>query len=373
MTPLTEPTQKTRLEVMDSLLAPCRQQAGPLVDLHRQMLDKDPVFYGRLAVWNHTRGEARSESFVATLLTSPSTEHREAGFVLLQDLAPTQVSRIVKIMKRHVGRTPRSARAAVITYLRSLEADPVRFDRAVASARRSLKHLYAALHVRPSERADRVLFKGEAISLSEIDLQYGGAPEKAQPEPEHGHAVRRPTALLIDKSADMEPALEVGKRLAFLLSQHMEAELHVYTFDLVPYLVETEGTDHVAWEKAFRHVQAAGSMSVGNALEAIRRKRQAVEQLIIVTGTDENAGPRFVEAYKDYVAHVRAHPQVFVVQLGTGSEPLVDRLEAAGIATQAVEVETDTLYDLLPRLSRPSRNDLLAEILAVPLPTRRAA
>ncbi len=380
MTPKRETSQQTiaRLEVMDKLLSPFHLQTGPLVELHRQMMAKDPTFYGRLAVWNHTRGEARSEAFVATLLTSPSTEHRNAGFVLFQDFSPAQASRTVKILKRHLGKTPRSARAAVISFLRSLEQDVSKFDRAAHENRRSLKYLYAGLHVRPSERADRILFKGDPlpeISLAAVDT---GDHATAGPEARGGFepsepTIRRPTALLVDKSAGMERCLELGKQLASLISDHAEADLHVYAFDLLPYLILPQGNDADAWDRAFRHIQAAGAMSAGNVLEAMRRKRQQVEQIVLVTGKDESSKPRFEEVFADYAAQVHTRPEVVVVQVGAGSEPFIDRLAGAGIPVQAVEVEPDTLLDLLPRLSRPSRRELLDQILAVPLPTRQAA
>ncbi len=385
MTPLAETPQHTtaRLEVMDKLLSPSHLQTGTLVELHQRMMAKDPAFYGQLAVWNHTRGDVRSETFVATLLTSPSTEHRNAGFVLFQDFSPIQASRVVKILKRHLGRTPRSARAAVINFLRTLEQDASSFDRAVRENRRSLKYLYAGLHIRPGERADRILFKGDPLPANPTDptglgptdsldrgvSRHASVASRAYVEP----AIRRATALLVDKSAGMESCLELGKQLASLMSDHAEANFHVYAFDLLPYLIVPDGDDIGAWNQAFRHIQAAGSMSAGSVLEAMRRKRQHVEQIVLVTGKDENARPRFDEVYGDYAAHLNTRPQVFVVQVGVGSEPFVGRLETAGIAVQAVEVETDTLIDLLPRLSRPARNDLLNEILAVPLPTRRAA
>ena len=377
MTPTRETPQQTiaRLEVMDKLLSPFHLQTGPLVELHQRMMAKDPAFYGRLAVWNHTRGEARSEAFVATLLTSPSTEHRNAGFVLFQDFSPLQASRVVKILKRHLGKTPRSARAAVTSFLRSLEQDAPKFDQAVRENRRSLKYLYAGLHIRPSERADRILFKGEPLpegSLVAVGTDDGAGVIRRDlnlSEP----TIRRPTALLVDKSAGMEKCLELGKQLASLISDHAEADLHVYTFDLLPYLILPQGDDADAWDRAFRHIQAAGAMSAGNVLEAMRRKRQEVEQIVVVTGKDESTKPRFEEVFADYAAHLHTRPEVVVVQVGVGPEPFVDRLAGAGISVQGVEVEPDTLLDLLPRLSRPSRRDLLDQILAVPLPTRQAA
>ena len=57
---------------------------------YREMLTRDPLFYGRLATWYQANGAVRDhkEVFIAHLLVSDLPEHREAGFVLLQDLPP---------------------------------------------------------------------------------------------------------------------------------------------------------------------------------------------------------------------------------------------------------------------------------------------
>src|SRR5690606_37349614 len=50
---------------------------------------------------------------------------------------------------------PRSLKTEVTRYLREREADPDWFDSTVLSARKSVKRLYAVLHVAPDERAQR--------------------------------------------------------------------------------------------------------------------------------------------------------------------------------------------------------------------------
>ena len=52
-------------------------------------------------MWYQDNGEVRDhhEVFIAHLLTSDLSEHREAGFVLLQKLPPYQVARVVSFMK----------------------------------------------------------------------------------------------------------------------------------------------------------------------------------------------------------------------------------------------------------------------------------
>ena len=345
-----------RLDMLDSLLTTPHRRLEQVADLHRDMVARDPLFYGHLAVWYQRQGDVRDhkEVFIAHLLTSDLEPHRSAGFVLLQELPPYQVSRVIAFMKRQLGKTPRSARTAVERYLRKREAEPRLFDRAALRARKALKHLYASLHIRPDDRADRILFKDDppADSLLHVVKQVAGAstsaeqarlivehrlpytvavgavrkvtpavlvalidamsPQevinnlkslKARGAMEHREVkelievkldqargddrvsaykaavaaeaaglggetarrlekiteeqvkkrgtIRRSTALLVDKSSSMHQAIEIGKRIAAMISGITESELVVYAFDTVPYPITADGDDLAAWEKAF--------------------------------------------------------------------------------------------------------------------------
>lgn len=152
-----------RLEILNSLLTTPHRQLGDVAALHRSMVERDPLFYGHLAVWYQQTGEVRDhkEVFIGNLLASTVPGHRGAGFMLLQQLPPYQVARVVDFVKQQRGGLPRSARTAVTRYLREREANPNFFDRAALRARKSMKHLYASLHIKPDARADAVLFKNE--------------------------------------------------------------------------------------------------------------------------------------------------------------------------------------------------------------------
>ncbi len=358
-------------------------------------------------MWYQDNGEVRDhhEVFIAHLLTSDLSEHREAGFVLLQKLPPYQVARVVSFMKQRRGKKmPRCARTAVKHYLRTREREPAFFDKAALRGRKALKQLYASLHIKPSERADAILFKNKpptdslayalkqlskadtpaeqarlivahqipytiavgavnsitptvlvalinAMSSQELinnlkSLKTRGAfshpevkalidtkleqskqkservsaykakvaAEAAQVDSEtaaklaqiteaqvkkHGQ-IRKSTALLIDKSASMESAIQVGKQIAALISGVTEADLFVYAFDTMPYAIKSKGQTLQDWEVAFRHIKAGGGTSVGCALEMRHKYKQVAEQIIIVTDEGENSAPYFAQAYATY-------------------------------------------------------------------------
>jgi hypothetical protein len=149
-----------RVQILNSFLATPHGKLAELAPLHVSAMDRDPLFYGHLSAWYAERGEVRDHKvlFVAHLLTSDFEEHREAGWMLLQHLPPHMVAAVLDHAKRVIGKAPRMLKSAVTAYLRALEGNAERFDRAALRSRRDLKHLYAGLRIAPNARAQAVLF-----------------------------------------------------------------------------------------------------------------------------------------------------------------------------------------------------------------------
>jgi len=466
-----------RLEMLNSLLTTPHRKLEQVAEIHKLIIELDPIFYGHLAVWYQRNGDVRDhkEVFVAHLLTSDLVEHRDAGFVMLQEFPPYQVARVVDFMKQHRNKLPRSARTAVQRYLKVRESNPVLFDRAALRGRKAMKHLYASLHIKPDERANAILFRDQppvgsladvlkqlakaesaaeqarlivefklpyAIAIGAIkqltpvvlvalinsmtpqevinnlkSLKARGAmdhPEvkalidgkldeasksarvaafKAQvaadaadldddtlarlekvtnEQVKRRGVITRPTALFVDKSGSMENAIELGKRLAALISGITQADLFVYAFDNIPYPVTAQGKELTDWERAFQHIKAGGGTSIGAPLEAMRKKRQIVDQIIVVTDEGENAAPYFGEVYKTYCRELATMPNVVIVRVGSYCNWLESQLKGqqAPVETFTFAGDYYSLPNLVPLLTRPSRLDLLMEILDAPLPVR---
>lgn len=466
-----------RLEMLNSLLTTPHRQLEQVAALHQEMIGRDPIFYGHLAVWYQRSGDVRDhkEVFISNLLASDLPEHRDAGFVLLQEFPPYQVARVVDFMKQRRGKLPRSARTAVTRYLRQREKNPIFFDRAALRARKAMKHLYASLHIKPGVRAEAVLFKDtppadslafvlkelakaatpaeqarlivehnvpytiavgavrkltptvlvalinamspqevinslnslkqrgalehpdvkalidEKLRLAQSDARVSAfkarvAADVADLDPETAARLERvtdeqvkkrgkigkPTALLIDKSGSMENAIEVGKRLSALISGIAEAGLAVYAFDTVPYPVQARGTELSDWERAFQHIKAGGGTSIGCALEVLRLKKLAVEQIILVTDEGENTAPYFSDVYEAYKRDLNVAPNVVIVKVGHASDYVERKLQAQQSPVDTFTFAGDyyALPNLIPLLTRPSRLELLIEILETPLPVR---
>jgi hypothetical protein len=466
-----------RLEMLNSLLTTPHRQLEQVAAVHGEMARRDPLFYGHLAVWYQRNGDVRDhkEVFLGQLLTSELPEHRDAGFVLLQEFPPYQVARIVDFMKQRRGKMPRSARTAVRRYLRAREKNPEFFDRAALRARKAMKHLYATLHIKPDPRAEAVLFleappvdslafalkriakaetpaeqarlivehkvpytiavgavrkltptvvvalingmspqevinslgslKGRgaldhpevkalidgkleaaqsdvrvsafkarvAVDAAELDAETAARLERVTDEQVKKRGrITKPTALLIDKSGSMQNAIQVGKRIAALISGVCEAGLLVYAFDTMPYPVQAQGTGLSDWEKAFRHLKAEGGTSIGCALEAIRLRKQRVEQVILVTDEGENTAPYFAEVHEAYQRDLGLAPSVVIVRVGAASYLVEQRLreKQAQVETFTFAGDYYALPNLVPLLTRPSRLELLLEIMETPLPIR---
>jgi hypothetical protein len=186
--------------------------------------------------------------------------------------------------------------------------------------------------------------------------------------------ITRPTALLIDKSSSMELAIELGKRIGAMISAICEKELYVYAFDTMAYPIERAGDSLAAWEKALRGINASGSTSCGVALDYLTRKRQYVEQIIVVTDEEENTAPLFVDALKKYRETLPADPNVCFVRTPGARDQLEVQCRQAGIAYDTFQFTGDyyALPNLVSLVSRPSKLELLMEIMEYPLPARKA-
>lgn len=512
---MTRDETDLRLDILNTLLTTPHRKLDETWPVHRDILELDPRFYVRLAAWYADHGDVRDhkELFAAALVLSGFEGHRDVGLALLRRLPPYEVARVLDFIHgRKVDRkvaapkhgaegrddeaaasraaqtvveasglfrnAPRSLRTEIVRYLREREADPEWFDSTAMVARKALKRMYALLHVKPSGRAQQVLFDGrppadsrlaalkalaaaptpadQARAIVEHAIPYRVAativarmtptvllalvarmsPQElinnlgslrrrgALDNPEikalvdarldeaksarrvsalkAGEAIRaadvsddvrrkleavadaqvkakgritRPTALLIDKSGSMQLAIELGKRIGALISAICEADLFVYAFDTLAYPIERAGDDLASWERALKGITAGGGTSCGVAIEALRRKKRRVEQVIIVTDEGENQPPYLAEALKSYRAELHADPSVCLVRTPGSTSHLEDACRKAGIPVDAFQFSGDyyALPNLVPMLARPSRLELLMEILDYPLPTRRTA
>ncbi len=414
---------------------------------------------------------------IARLVTGNAAESAEAGPT---EAAPAPEIKLVTETFGLFRNPPRSLRTEIVRYLREREADGEWFDSTVLVARKAIKRLYALNHVKPGDRAQRILFDEDPPAGSRIyalrklaaattpaeqaqaiidnaipyrvaqsvvkqmtptillaliermspqelinnvaSLTKRGAMDnpdlkalidqkleqaqtaqrvsglKAQKAIESAGAtvspdvkaklesvadaqikakgrIDRPTALLIDKSGSMSLAIELGKRIGALISAICRAELFVYAFDTMAYPIERGGDDLASWEKALVGIKAGGGTSCGVAVEAMRIRKQYVEQIILVTDEGENTAPLFVPTLQKYRETVKAVPNICIVRVPRSVTTVESNCRAAGLMVDVFQFAGDyySLPNLAPLLSKPSKLELLMEILEYPLPKRRSA
>lgn len=501
--------QDTRLQILNTLLTTPHRDLMSIYPIHQQMIAQDPLFYRQLAVWYNDTGDVRDhkEMFIVNLALSSFEGHRDVGMAMLRELPPYQVYRCVnfisgekenkKVFKKVGKKTevetkvesfglfknvPRTMYTEVERYLREREADNEWFDSCVVMARKAMRRLYALGHIKPSERAKKILFEKEppedsksfaikqlanaatpadqAKAIVEYKIPYRIAssvvsamtptvllalievmssqelinnlgmlkkrgvldnPElKAVVEKKLDTAktakrvaalkpseamkavavddsiqkkleavadtqikargrIKRPTALLIDKSASMNLAIDLGKQIGSVISAVMDAPLYVYTFDTMPYPITAKGTDLASWEKALKGVIAANGTSCGCGVQALQHFKQFVEQIIIITDEGENEAPVFWDAVDSYQKAMNTEVNVMIVKCKDNRGNWDDKLEVQAkqrnkqVSVWKFEGDYYSIGNLIPLLARPSKLELLMDIMNWPMPERKAA
>lgn len=192
--------------------------------------------------------------------------------------------------------------------------------------------------------------------------------------------IKRPTALLIDKSGSMTEAIEIGKRMASMISAIMDegVNFYCYAFDTMPYPLQGfGGTDLGAWEKAFRGISANGATCCAAPLVAMKAAGQRVEQIVMIGDEGENRSPAFLKTLQEYKTALNVDPSVMIIRSGSRTTfgQITQLLERAGVQVDAYEFNGDyySLPNLIHYLTKPSRLELLMEVMTTPLPQRRVA
>ncbi len=105
--------------------------------------------------------ELHMQILLSHLLTSEHLELRKTGALLIPHIPIKSLSNIINYCKRMYDKFPRCARTAIKTYLRTLEENETKFDKLLFYDKKSLKSIYASLHIKPSKRTQDILFKNE--------------------------------------------------------------------------------------------------------------------------------------------------------------------------------------------------------------------
>jgi len=190
-----------RHSLIQSFLEASHGNLARLKPKHEQALQQDPGLYAPLSRWYQQHGTLRDhhQLFTAHLLTSREAEFRDHALVMAQTLRPYQMARVVRYVKENLQKSNRTLRSAVQFYLRRREADPLWFDECVLRDRRSMRYMYATLHIKPNGRAQTILFQEKLPSDSRLQVvrQLHGLKHRPDQQAEliRRHRIQFTTAL----------------------------------------------------------------------------------------------------------------------------------------------------------------------------------
>lgn len=216
----------------------------------------------------------------------------------------------------------------------------------------------------------------EALKVAGVDAEMAKMVEDvANQQIKAKGSIKRSTALLVDKSGSMTIAIEVGKLVASMIAPICENGLYVYAFDSMSYDIKANGNKLADWERAFKGITAAGNTSCGVAIEVMRKRKQRVEQIVIITDQGDNTPPFMHEAIKKYAEDpaIGAMPSVIIVHVGTPDSTVERNLNSINCEVDVYTFEGDyySLPALIPMLARGTKLELLMEIMAGELPVRK--
>ena len=216
----------------------------------------------------------------------------------------------------------------------------------------------------------------EAVKAADVDGEIAESlKEVADKQLKAKGRITRPTALFVDKSSSMSGAIELGKRMGSLVSSVTDADFFCYAFDSMPYPIVSKGETIADWEKAFSGVRASGMTSIGCPFKMMIKKKQYVEQVMIITDEGETTSPAFLKSYREYVAAMNVEPSVFILRTGSNRcKKVFEMLQRNGVEVEDYEIDESDYYalpSLIKYLTKGTKLDLLMEVMGTDLPERK--
>ena len=131
--------------------------------IQRKMLKKkneDISFFEHIFA-NEEKMLQHRDILMSHLLTEENLGLRKLGLINIPNISIRGIASILNYCKIIYKKFPRSAVNAIKKHLKNIENDEEKFDRLLIYDKNTLKHIYSSLHIKPSERADNILFKNK--------------------------------------------------------------------------------------------------------------------------------------------------------------------------------------------------------------------
>ena len=134
-------------------------------DVGNEAVKREPEFFAHLIAWDACKGQIRDTKVALPIISLAGEEFpKELVDNSLAHLAMLRPREFLKAYRfgldlKMKSRVKKTLNSLTTLYLHDLESVQGRWDSTAVQHRRTLKELYALAHVKPSARAQRVLFK----------------------------------------------------------------------------------------------------------------------------------------------------------------------------------------------------------------------
>jgi hypothetical protein len=167
---MSETTSLTKNRIISELSKSPHGSLKEYLPIGRQAAEQEPEFFAHLIAWDALRGQVRDAKVALPLvsLSVPSFPDTlaENSWAHLAKLNPRELLKALKFTREaRLPRRMRRFKALVHLYLAQLESEG-HFQRVALQHHKVLQELYRVTNCKPSDAADKVLFKNDYTNAS---------------------------------------------------------------------------------------------------------------------------------------------------------------------------------------------------------------
>lgn len=159
-----EKTHVTQVQMVNDLIRIGHGDLSIYADIGLPAAKHEPELFAHLIAWNQKKGEVRDSKVALPIIALRGIQdavlHENAAAHLCL-LSPRDLVRATRFHRQLP--TPNGGGAwlkeAIKRYIRTRESNTLAWDRTVLQHRKAMKTLYAMNHIKPSARANKILFK----------------------------------------------------------------------------------------------------------------------------------------------------------------------------------------------------------------------
>lgn len=226
-----------------------------------------------------------------------------------------------------------------------------------------------ALRKKPNARAN--LFKAtKAVEELQDEEETKEVLRKVQEAKLGAGTIDGDWAVLADASSSMRLSIELGKKIASLLSRMVKGKVLLNFFNSRALGYDVTGKALHEIQEATAHVFASGYTSIGAGLDPLLVLRKPVDGIAMITDGGHNTFPQFSSVYRAYEEKLKVSPTLYYYHVQGDPDKLSPELRGAGIPFEYFEVPSDAdEYSLanLVQTMRVNRYSLYQEIMDTPL------